>query len=253
MAISLIMDCAMALLLVATIIYCAILNHRLIGLRADSARLKSLISGLGTASSHAEQAVGELKVAAAESGRDLQGTIDRAVTLKADIAYLIDRGAGVADRLEASSRIARDPRREMEEGSSGTPQDATRQTRADAKPLEATRTRRPAEPATERSYYGRAPDRPGAVRPTVERPAIERPAIERPATERPAAERPGVSGPAERPGPGLAFLLQQATEAASGGRREMLDEHAEPDPAPPGHRGTSRAEQELRKALLGRR
>ncbi len=244
MAISLIMDCAVALLLVATIIYCAILNHRLIGLRADSARLKSLISGLGTASSHAEQAVGELKAAAAESGRDLQGTIDRAVTLKADIAYLIDRGAGVADRLEASSRIARDPHRELDEGNSGTPQDATRQPpRADAKPLEATRTRRPAEPATERSYYGRAPDRPAAARPSVERRT----------TERPANERPAGSGPAEQPGPGLAFLLQQATAAASGGRHEMPDERPDPDPAQPGPRGTSRAEQELRKALLGRR
>jgi hypothetical protein len=113
----LILDVVVAALLVVTIIYAARLNNRLAVLRDDRDRLRELIGGLQNATRQAEDAVRALKLGAAESGQDLQEKMDRCQAMRADLAFLLDRGDKAADRLEASVRPppAREPKRVLDE------------------------------------------------------------------------------------------------------------------------------------------
>jgi hypothetical protein len=113
----LVLDVVVAALLVVTIIYAARLNNRLAVLRDDRDRLRELIGGLQNATRQAEDAVRALKLNAAESGQDLQEKIDRCQAMRADLAFLLDRGDKAADRLEASVRQppVREPKRVLDE------------------------------------------------------------------------------------------------------------------------------------------
>ncbi len=109
---SLLMDGIVACLLVATIVFCLRLNARLSVLRDNRAELMELIQGLQRATLHAEEAVGGLRLSTGDAGRQLQEAIDRALGLKGDLAFLIDRASGVADRLETAIKAPREPLRE---------------------------------------------------------------------------------------------------------------------------------------------
>ncbi|HEV2674079.1 MAG TPA: DUF6468 domain-containing protein [Aliidongia sp.] len=108
MLISLIMDAVVAGLLIATICFAVKLNGRLAALRRDSERLQGLIKDLQGASGIAEDAVAALRQTAGDVGRTLQGTIDGAKTLDADLRFITERADEVANRLEAGLRIQRD-------------------------------------------------------------------------------------------------------------------------------------------------
>lgn len=109
---SLLMDGIVACLLVATIVFCLRLNARLSVLRDNRAELMELIQGLQRATLHAEEAVGGLRLSTGDAGRQLQDAIDRAQGLKGDLAFLIDRASGVADRLETAIKSPREPLRD---------------------------------------------------------------------------------------------------------------------------------------------
>jgi chromosome segregation ATPase len=106
---TLVPDLVLAALLVATIVFAARLNNRLVVLRADRDRLHELIAGLQQATRAAEEGVRGLKLSAAESGRDLQNAVDRAGALRDDLAFLVERGSALADRLEAATRGRPEP------------------------------------------------------------------------------------------------------------------------------------------------
>ncbi len=107
---SLVLDVVVAALLIATIVYAGRLNARLGLLREDRDRLKELIAGLQLSTRQAEDAVRDLKLGAAESGHELQQTIERSTSLKADLAYLVERGETAANRIEAGLKMQRDAR-----------------------------------------------------------------------------------------------------------------------------------------------
>jgi hypothetical protein len=92
-----------ALLLVITIIYCALLNKRLRRLKADEMSLKATISELITATEIAERAIGGLKVTVRECDQDLGGRLRAAEQFSAEIAHRIEAGQDLLDRL---TRIA---------------------------------------------------------------------------------------------------------------------------------------------------
>jgi hypothetical protein len=108
MMLSLFADAVVAVLLIATISYAAVLNRRLGILRGGRAQLEELVSGLTVATQRAEVAVGNLKTAATESGRQLEKGIADAQGLRDDLTYLLERAAPVADRLERVIRAQRD-------------------------------------------------------------------------------------------------------------------------------------------------
>lgn len=111
--ISLFLDVIVSVLLVATIVYGAMLNRRLTGLRSNKAELEALIHSFGEACARAEAGVKTLRSATDEATR-LQAYLDRSQALRDDLSFLLDRGSSLADRLEGGVRSARaEPARPM--------------------------------------------------------------------------------------------------------------------------------------------
>ena len=103
MTFPLVLDILVAVLLVVTIGYAVLLNRRLGGLRRNKAELEKLAASFGDATTRAGDGIAKLKGAA----DDLQDRMDKAVALRDDLVFLIDRGGSSADRLEAMVRAAR--------------------------------------------------------------------------------------------------------------------------------------------------
>jgi len=108
MMLSLLGDAVVAVLLVATIAYAAMLNARLGVLRGDRAKLEELIRALSAAAVRAEGGIAALKAAAADTGRLLEKKIEEGRSLRDDLTYMLERGGGVADRLAGTIRARRD-------------------------------------------------------------------------------------------------------------------------------------------------
>jgi methyl-accepting chemotaxis protein len=100
---SLALDILLAGLLAVTIAYAAVLNRRLKVLRDNKDELQKLAVMFGDSTVRAEQSIARLKATADELG----GRIDKAQSLRDDLAFLIERGGSAADRLEAGVRAAR--------------------------------------------------------------------------------------------------------------------------------------------------
>ncbi|MCX8501113.1 MAG: DUF6468 domain-containing protein [Alphaproteobacteria bacterium] len=100
------LDIVIALLLIATIVYGSILNRKLGALRSNKAELDVLIQSFNDACMRAEAGVRNLRSATEEAHR-LQQYLSRGQVLRDDISFLIDRGSGLADRLEGTVRSAR--------------------------------------------------------------------------------------------------------------------------------------------------
>ena len=103
MTISLFMDGIVAVLLVATIGFCFVLNRRFTSFKRTSAELAAIISGFDTAIEKARDGVNSLKEAATSTGSELQESIDTARALRDEIAFLADSTTGFAqDRSNVS-------------------------------------------------------------------------------------------------------------------------------------------------------
>lgn len=102
------LDLVVAGLLVATITYAVRLNRRLGVLREDRQQLQDMIKGLDTATRQAEEAVGGLRLGAADAGKALHEIVEKAQGLKADLLFITERANGAADRLEAALKAQRD-------------------------------------------------------------------------------------------------------------------------------------------------
>jgi len=94
-------------LLVATIAYCAILNRRLARLRGDQAEFLRLLATFDQATSRAEAGVAALRAVSTESAKTLDERLDRSQALADDLAFLIERGARLAEKLEGGGRPAK--------------------------------------------------------------------------------------------------------------------------------------------------
>ncbi len=103
MMLSLFGDVVVAALLVTTIAYAAVLNRRLGVLRNDRDKFQELIQGLTVAAQRAEAGIAGLKLAAEDVGRRLEKKIEEGQGLRDDLSYMLERGGGVADRLEERS------------------------------------------------------------------------------------------------------------------------------------------------------
>ncbi len=101
---SLILDVLVAVLLVVTICYAVTLNKRLTKLRRDKAALEKLAVTFGDSTARAEESIGKLK----NTTDLLQDKMDKAQSLRDDLAFLIERGGQSADKLEDLVRATRD-------------------------------------------------------------------------------------------------------------------------------------------------
>lgn len=88
-----------AILLMVTISYCALLNRRLKRLKSDEQSLKATISELVTATEIAERAIGGLKLTVAECEAGLGARLASADRFSAELDCGIVAAKGLLDRL----------------------------------------------------------------------------------------------------------------------------------------------------------
>jgi hypothetical protein len=94
-------------LLSATLFHAIRLERRLGVLKRDRAALEALVKGFNDATVRAEAATARLRGAAEGAGRALGTQLDGAESVRADLAFLIERGEALADRLDEGIRGAR--------------------------------------------------------------------------------------------------------------------------------------------------
>jgi len=104
----LILDVIVAILLAATIGYALMLNRRLGELRRNRDDLARLVNAFNDATARAEAGIPKLRRAADEAGATLQERVEKAQTLRDDLAFMIERAEAMANRLEGTVRQARD-------------------------------------------------------------------------------------------------------------------------------------------------
>ncbi|MGE5547232.1 MAG: DUF6468 domain-containing protein [Solirubrobacterales bacterium] len=101
------LDIVVSVLLVATIGYAVMLNARLTALRKNRDDLAKIIVAFNEATVRAEASIPKLKKAAEDAGSGLQERVEKAQSLRDDIAFMIERADTMANRLENAVRSAR--------------------------------------------------------------------------------------------------------------------------------------------------
>lgn len=102
-----ILDIVVSVLLIATIGYAWMLNQRLSSLRKNRDDLAKTIAAFNEATVRAESSIPKLRKAAEESGQTLQERVEKAQSLRDDLAFMIERADTMANRLENAVRSAR--------------------------------------------------------------------------------------------------------------------------------------------------
>ncbi len=107
MPLNTLLDLAIILLLVPTIVYAVILNRRLSALRRSRDELAKVVSSFNEATMRAEAGIPKLKKATLEANTALQDRVEKAHSLRDDLAFMIERAEEMADRLEGAVRTGR--------------------------------------------------------------------------------------------------------------------------------------------------
>jgi hypothetical protein len=102
-----VLDLLLIGLLGAVLAYAVVLNKRLGQLRSNKDELARVINAFNEATQRAEASIPRLRKAADEIKNQLEDRIEKAVSLKDDLAFMIDRSDSMANRLESSVRMAR--------------------------------------------------------------------------------------------------------------------------------------------------
>ncbi|MDY0241248.1 MAG: DUF6468 domain-containing protein [Rhodospirillaceae bacterium] len=102
-----VLDIIVAILLAATIAYAVMLNRRIGQLRRDRDDLAKLIAAFNDATARAEAGIPKLRRAAEEAGTGLQERVEKAQSLRDDLAFLIEHADSMANRLEGAVRSVR--------------------------------------------------------------------------------------------------------------------------------------------------
>jgi hypothetical protein len=102
-----ILDTLLVVLLTATLFHAVRLERALGVLKRDRAALEGLVASFNASTRAAEAGVEHLRAATEGSGRQIQRQIDLASVLKDDLTFLVQRGEGLADRLDDGVRAAR--------------------------------------------------------------------------------------------------------------------------------------------------
>jgi hypothetical protein len=101
------LDITLMVLLAATLFHAIRLERALGSLKRDRTALEALVGTFNTSTHAAESGIERLRAATDGSGQQIQRQIDTAITLKDDLTFLVQRGEGLADRLDELVRAAR--------------------------------------------------------------------------------------------------------------------------------------------------
>lgn len=102
-----VLDLLVSVLLIATIAYAVTLNQRLTQLRKNRDEMAKIIVSFNDATMRAELSIPKLKKAAEDAGMALQDRVEKAHSLRDDLAFMIERADTMANRLENAVRSAR--------------------------------------------------------------------------------------------------------------------------------------------------
>jgi len=95
------LEIVLVLLLAATLFHAIRLEHALGVLKRDRVELQELVAGFNASTRQAELGIERLRGAADGAGHQIARQVDAALSLKDDLALLIERGDQLADRLDA--------------------------------------------------------------------------------------------------------------------------------------------------------
>lgn len=98
------LNAAMACLLVVTIVYCFKLNKRIRVLQDSKNEFAKLIEQFDATIVKAQSSVDELQTAAFKVNEELNSRLDKANFLADDLAFMIEKGGKLADRMEGDMR-----------------------------------------------------------------------------------------------------------------------------------------------------
>ena len=100
MSYALLIDTAIAALLIATIAYAIVLSRKLSALRQSKPELEGLLQRFAESTGKVESGIAALIKEARESGEALHPRAAEGRALADDLAFLIEKGDAVADRLQ---------------------------------------------------------------------------------------------------------------------------------------------------------
>lgn len=101
--VSLLLDGLVAVLLIATVAYAALLNRRLGALRKGKEELREVVDSFNGAMARVESGLAKVKKAGDPTGA-LEELVAEARVLRDELTFLLDRGGALADRLEKSTK-----------------------------------------------------------------------------------------------------------------------------------------------------
>ena len=101
------LEILVAVLLVGTIAYAAILNRKLNVLRQGREEFETLVRDLNQAIARAEQGTLAFRKLSDTSAAHLDDAVKEAKVLRDDLGYLIDRGTALADQMTTSIKTRR--------------------------------------------------------------------------------------------------------------------------------------------------
>ena len=148
------LDGLIVVLLLATIFYSVALSRRLGALRDNRKEMETAVRRFAEASMKADASIKGLKRTADESGLTVQKLVDRAQTLRDELAYLVEAAEAVAERLEAQTGVPRPQPRAASGRAAAPPAPTPQGAETPDRPEELTATRTPGRTGP--------PARPGA-------------------------------------------------------------------------------------------
>ncbi len=104
-----ILEGLVAVLLVVTILYAAILNRKLNTVRHGKAEFEALVKDINVAIEQAGRGIAEFRQLSERNSARLDEAVNGARALRDDLGFLIERGTFVADRMAASVKEQRPP------------------------------------------------------------------------------------------------------------------------------------------------
>ena len=109
MTLGLLADGVLAILLLVTIGYCALVHKRLGAIRKAESAMRGLADDLNTATARAESGLNQLRATAAEAAEGFDPLMREARSLAGDLDMLCHRARKLADRLDPPAAPATVP------------------------------------------------------------------------------------------------------------------------------------------------